>query len=97
MDPDSGGIEAAAGPTDSGSVLRTTVKSADEVRYDSRAGGGAISAWTSKKNMCSHTDYAALCGIVCSNKHVEQKRRLREKTTVSKNTISIWVTLNILR
>jgi hypothetical protein len=40
-------IEAAAGPTDSGSVLRTTVKSADEVRYDSRAGGGAISAWTS--------------------------------------------------
>jgi len=30
-------IEAAAGPTDSGSVLRTTVKSADEVRYDSRA------------------------------------------------------------
>jgi len=41
-------IEAAAGPTDSGSVLRTTVKSADEVRYDSRAGGGAISAWTSE-------------------------------------------------
>lgn len=44
-DPGSGGSQAPAGPTNSGSVLRTTVKSADEVRYDRRAGGGS--------NMCS--------------------------------------------